>query len=185
MEYCPWSLESLRLVRAPEGATRNRLAAPTVVNAVYQVLHGLDYLKHFGREEARARDAMGNSDQQLNSTLTIAHCDIKSDNLMINFEGLVKICDFGLGVLLEDNKHITDNMERGSEAYMAPEVAETKEYWEACDVYSLGVSAYEMLTGRLPKGRTKFGFWKKTKEMILKVTDDNSILTNQLLVLLK
>eukprot|EP01134_Creolimax_fragrantissima_P007348 CFRG7348T1 len=184
MEYCPWSLESLRLVRHPRGATRERLDAITVVNTVYQSLHGLHYLKNFGKEEAKTRALIGSSSNG-DETLTICHCDIKSDNLMINFEGCVKICDFGLAVLLKNNEHITDEVERGSEAYMAPEVAVTKEYWEACDVYSLGVSAYEMLTGRLPKGRGKPKFWEKTRSMLMMVTEDDDSLCTELLHLLK
>ena len=44
-------------------------------------------------------------------------------------------------------------------ADMAPEIKHTEPYWEACDVYSLGASCYEMLTGKLPSGRSKPNFW--------------------------
>eukprot|EP00123_Amoebidium_parasiticum_P012264 comp21231_c0_seq1/m.28905 comp21231_c0_seq1/g.28905 ORF comp21231_c0_seq1/g.28905 comp21231_c0_seq1/m.28905 type:complete len:592 (-) comp21231_c0_seq1:54-1829(-) len=160
MEYCPWSLESLRLVRGaklpPQGAVRDRLDVSTVLHAAYQTLKGLDYLANFGRYTPGETD----------KTLRIVHTDIKSDNLLISFDGTVKIADFGISVLLKGDEKITDEIERGSEAYMAPEVKKSLPYWEPADMYSLGASIYEMITGHLPTGRAKPTFWGKVEGLL-------------------
>lgn len=90
-------------------------------------------------------------------TAGIIHRDIKPENLMLvggeNEWVRIKILDFGLAIL--DNKDAMDNITgvgalAGTPAYMSPEQVNGLEVAPATDVYSLGVVAYEMLTGVNP-----------------------------------
>ena len=73
--------------------------------------------------------------------------DLKSPNLLLVQRGLIlKICDFGTACDKQTN--MTNN--RGSAAWMAPEVFETTTYTEKCDVFSWGIILWEILTRRLP-----------------------------------
>ena len=96
----------------------------------------------------------------------IVHRDIKSDNIMVTPDGHAKILDFGLAKLLDlsggDDQHITDASGRetvaetqlgvvmGTIAYMSPEQARGRRVDQTSDVFSMGVVAYEMVTGELP-----------------------------------
>lgn len=79
----------------------------------------------------------------------IIHRDIKPENIMISDEGLVKIADLGLAVYQkETNKKTTDVS--GSPSYMSPEQFMGEKLDTRSDIYSLGVSLYQMLSGELP-----------------------------------
>ena len=78
----------------------------------------------------------------------MVHRDIKPDNIMLTQEGIVKITDFGMAV------HITEwekeSSISGSPSYMSPELFNGSKPDPRCDIYSLGVTLYQMLSGRLP-----------------------------------
>ncbi|MFT4147887.1 MAG: protein kinase [Micrococcaceae bacterium] len=78
----------------------------------------------------------------------IIHRDLKPENVLIAEDGRIKIADFGLARMM-DNNTVTGSL-LGTVAYMAPELVTEGEATEASDVYSLGVMAYEMLTGQQP-----------------------------------
>ncbi|MFH1017369.1 MAG: protein kinase [Pseudomonadota bacterium] len=79
----------------------------------------------------------------------IVHRDIKSANVLISKEHNVKVADFGLARFLT-NAQITATRKIGSPLYMAPELIVGDKYDHRVDLYSLGVVAYEMLTGKPP-----------------------------------
>lgn len=80
----------------------------------------------------------------------IVHRDIKSDNIMISRDGLVKITDFGLAKLVESSIRTKEGAVLGTPHYMSPEQAQSEEVDHRTDIFSLGVVLYEMVTGRFP-----------------------------------
>lgn len=81
----------------------------------------------------------------------IIHRDIKPANIMLTAEGQVKVTDFGLGRLLEGGQKLTQaNMIMGTAHYMSPEAAQGMEVDHRTDVYALGVTFFQLVTGKLP-----------------------------------
>lgn len=78
----------------------------------------------------------------------IIHRDIKPQNIMISKEGRVKVTDFGIAKAATSNT-ITSNV-MGSVHYTSPEQARGGYSDEKSDIYSLGITLFEMLTGRVP-----------------------------------
>lgn len=78
----------------------------------------------------------------------IIHRDIKPQNIIISKEGKVKVTDFGIAKAATSNT-ITSNA-MGSVHYISPEQARGGYSDEKSDVYSLGVTMYEMLSGKVP-----------------------------------
>jgi serine/threonine protein kinase/Tfp pilus assembly protein PilF len=80
----------------------------------------------------------------------IVHRDVKSDNIMLTHEGLVKIMDFGLAKLKGVTGLTKTGTTLGTMQYMSPEQAQGIEADERSDIFSFGVVLYEMITGQLP-----------------------------------
>jgi serine/threonine protein kinase len=77
----------------------------------------------------------------------VVHRDLKSGNLLVDDEYNVKVADFGLARIREDNATMT---RCGTPAWTAPEVIRGERYDERADVYSIGIVAWEVLTRRRP-----------------------------------
>ena len=79
------------------------------------------------------------------------HCDVKPQNMLVSKLGILKITDFGIAramaTISGEEKY---DVVWGSPYYFSPEQASGKPPSPATDVYSLGVIAYELLTGQLP-----------------------------------
>ncbi len=78
----------------------------------------------------------------------IIHRDIKPQNIMISREGKVKVADFGIAKAVSANTYTQNAI--GSVHYLSPEQARGGYCDEKSDIYSLGVTLYEMLSGTLP-----------------------------------
>jgi serine/threonine protein kinase len=79
----------------------------------------------------------------------IMHRDLKPDNILIS-DGIIKISDFSFARLFEGektDKHFYSFV--GTPFYTAPQILDGQEYSSKCDVWSLGMIFYQMLTGRL------------------------------------
>ena len=81
----------------------------------------------------------------------IVHRDIKPDNLLVTPAGEVKVADFGLARLLEDDLELTQHgTALGTPLYMSPEQGAGRPVDTRSDLYSLGATVYHLLTGRPP-----------------------------------
>jgi predicted Ser/Thr protein kinase len=80
----------------------------------------------------------------------IVHRDIKPSNIMVNKENQVKVMDFGIAKVLGSTGMTRTNMYMGTAAYMAPEQVLNKPVDARTDIYALGVTLYEILSGQVP-----------------------------------
>ncbi len=113
-------------------ARKKRLAVPVAVDYLKQAARALDHAFRKG----------------------IVHRDIKPSNFLITPEGKVKLCDMGLALRTDagdESKVTRDGTTVGTVDYMAPEQAKDSRLADTrSDIYSLGCTLYQMLTGRVP-----------------------------------
>ena len=122
------------------GETLNKLIASSprglelrlALRIICDVLSGLDYAHEQG----------------------ILHCDIKPSNIIIDESGRARILDFGIARDLGASSGDSDVLSAGTPDYMSPEqILPPYEVDHRTDVYSSGVTLFQMLTGRLPFDR--------------------------------
>lgn len=102
---------------------------PFVLSVLVQVARGLNYAH----------------------THQVMHRDIKPSNIRVLPDGLVKILDFGIARLMQDDSRLTRTGEAlGTVGYFAPEILLGKEVDLRADLFSFGVVAYELCTGKHP-----------------------------------
>lgn len=81
----------------------------------------------------------------------IIHRDIKPSNILITDENSVKILDFGIAKILQDKGLTKTGTKLGTVYYMSPEqIKAVRDIDHLTDIYSIGVTLYEMLSGRIP-----------------------------------
>jgi serine/threonine-protein kinase len=80
----------------------------------------------------------------------LVHRDIKPENVLISDDGDVKIADFGLVRAVAEAKITSTSVILGTAAYLSPEQVSTGDAGPRSDVYSVGILAYELLTGVTP-----------------------------------
>jgi tRNA A-37 threonylcarbamoyl transferase component Bud32/tetratricopeptide (TPR) repeat protein len=97
----------------------------------------------------RVRDAVQHAHRN-----RVVHRDLKPGNILVGADGAPKLLDFGIARFLQPGVDQTvataDGMRPMTPAYASPEQARGGEIAETSDVYSLGVTLYELLTGKLP-----------------------------------
>jgi len=107
----------------------NKPDLPFSINIIKQVLDGLYYAHK----------------------QSIVHRDIKPSNIIVDQDNRVRILDFGIAKLVLSNSNLTKTGTRmGSVKYMSPEQVLGKELELKTDIYSTGITFYEILTGKLP-----------------------------------
>ena len=80
----------------------------------------------------------------------IIHRDLKSQNIMITDDQVIKITDFGIALSSNEADMTQTNTIMGSVHYLAPELARGNLATERSDIYALGIILYELLTGDVP-----------------------------------
>ena len=84
----------------------------------------------------------------------IVHRDIKLENILLDLNNIIKICDFGVGKLVKPNTILKGQC--GTPVYMAPEIIKGEGYHGfPVDIWSAGVALYIMLSGSLPFNKDK------------------------------
>ena len=81
---------------------------------------------------------------------SVIHRDMKPSNIMMSAAGEVKILDFGIAKALDAKKDLTGQTVLGTPYYMSPEQAMGQPVDARTDVYSLGITAFHLLTGKRP-----------------------------------
>ncbi len=123
----------MEYVQGPSGADllrdHKQLEVPDAVAIVRDACHGLAYAHRAG----------------------VVHRDVKPGNLLLADEtGTTKLADFGIAKAAEQTRITQVGSVLGTAAYLSPEQARGDEAGPPSDIYSLGVCAYQFLTGRLP-----------------------------------
>lgn len=122
MEYIPGVTLDARLKRMGR--------CPDAVNTCISVLSALEFMHNRG----------------------IIHRDIKPGNIMFLEDGTVKVMDFGIAKIAGERGQTRTGMRLGTLWYMSPEQIVGEEATVASDLYSVGVTLYQMVTGRIPFG---------------------------------
>jgi len=85
---------------------------------------------------------------------SLVHRDLKPANILLTDQGKVRIADFGIAKAPDGQQSTVSHLGMGSRNYMAPEQRESAKHVDArADIYSLGVLAYRLISGKLPTGR--------------------------------
>src|SRR5437764_1071425 len=112
----------------------------------------------------------------------VVHRDVKPGNLLRAREGDVKLADFGIAKATEQSSITQVGSVLGTAAYLAPEQARGEEAGPRADIYSLGVVAYQRLSGRLPYEATSLSelALKQQRESPIPLEDLNPLVPREL-----
>ena len=131
---------------------RGHLDLDQGVEVVTQACRGLDYAHRNG----------------------VVHRDVKPGNLLVSDADVVKLADFGIARATDQSSITQVGSVLGTAAYLAPEQARGEEAGPRADLYSLGVVAYQLMSGRLPYEATSLS------ELALKQQRESPIPLDQL-----
>ncbi|KAL5052402.1 hypothetical protein RYX36_033084 [Vicia faba] len=119
--------------------------------SLYRLLHRPNSQLDERRRLRMALDAARGMNYLHNSTPVIVHRDLKSPNLLVDKNWVVKVCDFGLS-RMKYSTFLSSRSTAGTAEWMAPEVLRNELSDEKCDVFSYGVILWELSTLRQPWG---------------------------------
>lgn len=111
-------------------SVRTLLSVPQVLRYARQILSALEYAHH----------------------RNVVHRDIKPSNIMVTTEDEIKLLDFGIAITDRSSDLTAPGFIVGSISYMSPEQISGDKATVRSDIYAVGVTLYEVLTGRLPVG---------------------------------
>ena len=136
-------------------ALRTALTYENQLVMIMEFVEGETLANRLARAPISTAEAVNYSDQILSALSyahkqNIIHRDIKPANMMLTPQGLVKLMDFGIARSSSDGALTTTGTTLGSLNYMPPEQVRGEAADARSDIYSYGVSMYEMLTGKLP-----------------------------------
>ncbi len=133
MEFLAGLSLAMMVRRAQERVSGGRLPVPLVLNIAAQAAAGL----HYAHER-----------QQGGKPMNMVHRDISPQNLVVGFEGVVKVVDFGIARAEYRETKTKAGTIKGKFAYMSPEQCIATNVDRRTDVFALGVIVHELLTGR-------------------------------------
>src|SRR5688572_27582958 len=114
----------------------NKVALPIEFSLllVTEALRALDYAHRFRDDAGRAA--------------CVVHRDVSPSNVLISFEGEVKLCDFGIARANDMTADVPDEAIQGKAGYMSPEHARGEAIDARADVFAAGIILWELLAGR-------------------------------------
>jgi eukaryotic-like serine/threonine-protein kinase len=141
---------------------RGHLDVEQAVEVIAQSCRGLDYAHRNG----------------------VVHRDVKPGNLLVSDAEVVKLADFGIARATDQSSITQVGSVLGTAAYLAPEQARGEEAGPRADIYSLGVVAYQLLSGRLPYEATSLSelALKQQRESPIPLEDLNPLVPRELAV---
>jgi serine/threonine protein kinase len=143
-------------------ALRTALTYENQLAMIMEFVEGETLANRAARAPLSTADAVNYADQVLSALSyahkqNIIHRDIKPANMMLTPQGVVKLMDFGIARSATDGSLTSTGTTLGSLNYMPPEQVRGEAADARSDIYSFGVSLYEMLTGKLPfKGDSQY-----------------------------
>jgi serine/threonine protein kinase len=133
--------KDLRTIRRTAKKRDLALGLENIFYVISRICAGLDYSHNL-------KDLQGRP-------LNIIHRDINPQNILITYEGQVKIIDFGIAKAASQNTKTRENLIKGKLAYMSPEQANGRVIDHRSDIFSTGIIMYELLAvRRMFKGET-------------------------------
>ncbi|HTZ47013.1 MAG TPA: serine/threonine-protein kinase [Verrucomicrobiae bacterium] len=159
-------LREIRLLAALDhphiAALRTAMTFENQLVMIMEFVEGETLANRIARAPLSTAEAVNYADQVLSALSyahkqNIIHRDIKPANMMLTPQGVVKLMDFGIARSATDGSLTTTGTTLGSLNYMPPEQVRGEGADARSDIYSFGVSLYEMLTGKLPfKGDSQY-----------------------------
>jgi serine/threonine protein kinase len=108
-----------------------------------------EMVAYIGREACRALSYAHSLTDDSGRPLGMIHRDVSPSNIMLSYEGAVKLLDFGIAKALGEAPETTKSgTMKGKYAYMAPEQTEGDDVDSRIDIFSCGIVLHEVLTGR-------------------------------------
>jgi serine/threonine protein kinase len=147
---------------------RQVMPTPQICFVIMQVCEGLDYAHN-------KRDAQGRA-------LNLVHRDVSPQNILVGYEGEVKLIDFGIAKAAGKASKTQAGILKGKFGYMSPEQVRGLAIDRRSDIFALGIILYEMLTGeRLFVGESDFSTLEKVRNVeIVPPSSINSAIPEQL-----
>ncbi len=124
----------LRRIEKQAAATDTGIPIGVVLRVIADAAAGLDFAH-------KARDTRG-------AALNVVHRDVSPQNILVGFDGSVKLIDFGVAKAAGRSQHTATGILKGKFPYMSPEQADGLELDARSDVFALGIVLWEQLTGR-------------------------------------
>jgi serine/threonine-protein kinase len=132
MEYVAG--EDMRRIEKRAAAVGRGIPIGVILRIIADAAAGLDFAH-------KARDAKG-------TPLNLVHRDVSPQNVLVGFDGSVKLIDFGVAKAAGRAQHTATGILKGKFPYMSPEQATGEDLDARSDVFALGIVLWEQLTGR-------------------------------------
>ncbi|MCP4627716.1 MAG: protein kinase [bacterium] len=126
--------KDLRTIRKAANNREQPLGMGYILYIISRICAGLDYSHNL-------KDLQG-------KPLNIIHRDINPQNILVTYEGQVKIIDYGIAKAASQNNKTRENLIKGKLAYMSPEQANGQTIDHRSDIFSTGIILYELLADR-------------------------------------
>src|SRR3989338_2577038 len=126
----------------------------------------LEHALFLASEVAKGLDyAHRKKDEKIHAPLNIVHRDVSPQNILVSYEGEIKLIDFGIAQAVHIQGDTESGVLKGKFGYMSPEQARGDKVDSRSDIFSCGIVLYELLTcQRLFSGETDFEILEKIKK---------------------